>query len=67
MYQSLSLSQRGMHKAKYLFSNWKHIFPSGPTNQVFTDLIEHELSLVDETPFKTHYREDTTCTIIRGS
>ena len=56
-----------MQKAKYLFSNWKHIFPTGPTNHGFTDLIEHELFHVDETPFKTHYREDTTCIIIRGA
>ena len=38
-----NLSQREMHKAKYLFINWKHIFPTGPTNHGFTNLIEHEL------------------------
>ena len=45
-----------MHKAKYLLGSWKQIFLTGPTDLGFTDLIEHEIKLVDETSFKVSYR-----------
>ena len=35
---------------------WKHIFSTGPTDLGFTDLIVHEINLVDETQFKEPYR-----------
>ena len=45
-----------MHKAKYLLGSWKQIFLTGPTDLGFTDLIKHEIKLVDETSFKVSYR-----------
>ena len=51
-----NLSQSELHKVKVLLGSWKHIFPTDPTDLGFTDLIEHEIKLVDETPFKEPYR-----------
>ena len=51
-----NLSQSELHKAKDLLGGWKHIFSTGPTDLGFTDLIEHEIKLVDGTPFKEPYR-----------
>ena len=51
-----NLSQSELHKAKDLLGSWKHIFSTGPTDLGFTDLIEHEIKLVDGTPFKEPYR-----------
>ena len=50
------MSQSELHKAKDLLGSWKHIFSTGPTDLGFTDLIEHEIKLVDGTPFKEPYR-----------
>ena len=35
---------------------WKHIFSTGPSDLGFTDLVEHEINLSDNTPFKDPYR-----------
>lgn len=51
-----NLSPDQINKANNLLGNWKHIFSSGPTDLGFTDLIEHEIPLSDETPFKEPYR-----------
>ena len=50
------LSPGELNKASDLLGKWKHIFSTGPTDLGFTDLIEHEINLVDETPFKEPYR-----------
>ena len=50
------MSQSELHKTKDLLGSWKHILPTGPTDLGFTDLIEHEIKLVDGTPFKEPYR-----------
>lgn len=39
-----------------LLRKWKHIFSTGPTDLGHTDLIEHEIKLSDNTPFKEPYR-----------
>ena len=46
-----------MHKDKDLLGSWKHIFSAGPTDLGFTDLIEHEIKKIDETPFNEPYRQ----------
>ena len=51
-----NLSPGELNKASDLLGKWKHIFSTGPTDLGFTDLIEHEINLVDETPFKEPYR-----------
>ena len=50
------MSPGELNKASDLLGKWKHIFSAGPTDLGFTDLIEHEINLVDETPFKEPYR-----------
>ena len=39
-----------------LLDKWKRIFFTGPTDLGFTDLVEHEINLSDNTPFKNPYR-----------
>ena len=51
-----NLSPGELNKASDLLGKWKHIFSTGPTDLGFTDLNEHEINLVDETPFKEPYR-----------
>ena len=45
-----------MRKAKDVLGSWSHIFFTGPTDLGRTDLVEHELKLTDDTPFKEPYR-----------
>ena len=51
-----NLSPGELNKASDLLGKWKHIFSTGRTDLGFTDLIEHEINLVDETPFIEPYR-----------
>ena len=37
-------------------SRWKHILSAGPADLGFTDLVEQETNIVDETPFKEPYK-----------
>ena len=57
----VSLSQESLtpdqkQEASILLDKWKHIFSTGPTDLGFTDLVEHEINLSDNTPFKDPYR-----------
>ena len=51
-----NLSSGELNEASELLGRWKHIFSTGPTDLGFTDLVEHEINLTDETPFKEPYR-----------
>ena len=58
---SISIPTEGLTKdqhddARAFFSNWRHIFSSGPTDLGCTNLVEHEIHLADPTPFKEPYR-----------
>ena len=44
------------YQAKEVLSNWSHIFSTSPTDLGRTDLVEHEIKLTDDTPFKEPYR-----------
>lgn len=39
-----------------MIEKWKSVFSTGPTDLGFTNLVEHEIKLHDETPFKEPYR-----------
>ena len=41
------MSQSELHKAKDLLGSWKHIFSTGPADLGFTDLIEHEVTILN--------------------
>ncbi|CAG2186801.1 unnamed protein product [Mytilus edulis] len=43
-------------KLENLICNWKSIFSTGPTDLGFTTLVEHEINLTDEKPFREPYR-----------
>jgi hypothetical protein len=43
-------------RLRKLIAKWKPIFFTGPTDLGFTNLVEHEIKLTDETPFKESYR-----------
>ena len=45
-----------VNKASDLLGRWKHILSTGSTDLGFTDLVEHEINIVDEIPFKEPYR-----------
>ena len=50
------LTPHQKQEASGLLDKWKHIFSTGPTDLGFTDLVEHEINLSDNTPFKDPYR-----------
>ena len=52
---SLTLEQKE-HVLEFL-SGWKHIFSQGPTDIGRTNLVEHEIHLTDEHPFKEPFRK----------
>ena len=58
-----NLSSGELNEASELLGKWKHIFSTGPTDLGFTDLVEHEINLTDETPFKKTLQADTPCFI----
>ena len=51
-----NLSSGELSKARELLCKWTHIFSTGPTDLGFTDLVEHEIKLTNEEPFKDPYR-----------
>ena len=51
-----NLTQDQVRKAKDVLRSWSHIFSTGPTDLGRTDLVEHEIKLTDDTPFKEPYR-----------
>ena len=50
----LTLHQK--QEARGLVDKWKHIFSTGPIDLGFTNLVEHEINLSDNTRFKDPYR-----------
>ena len=50
-----NLSSDELSKVRELLSKWTHIFSTGPTDLGFTDLVEHEIKLTNEEPFKNPY------------
>ena len=50
------LTPHQKQEASGLPDKWNHIFSTGPTDLGFTDLVEHEINLSDNTPFKDPYR-----------
>ena len=43
-------------KVEQVLKKWQNIFSNGPTDLGCTNLVEHEIKLKDETPFKEAYR-----------
>ena len=43
-------------KVEQFLSNWQNVFSQSPTDLGCTNLVEHEIKLEDETPFKEPYR-----------
>ena len=43
-------------KVEQFLSNWQNVFSQSPTDLGCTNLVEHEIKLGDETPFKEPYR-----------
>ena len=50
------LTPHQKQEASGLLDKWKHIFSTGPTDLGFTNLVEHEINLSDNSPFKDPYR-----------
>ena len=50
------LTPHQKQEASGLLEKWKHILSTGPTDLGFTDLVEHEISISDNIPFKDPYR-----------
>ena len=53
---SENLTPYQFDQAKEVLSSWSHIFSTGPTDLGRTDIVEHEIKLTDDTPFKEPYR-----------
>lgn len=51
-----TLSQDQQSKVTDFLEGWKHIFSSGPTDLGCTNLVEHEIELTEQKPFKEPYR-----------
>ena len=51
-----NLTPEQVSRAKEILGSWSHIFSTSPTDLGRTDLVEHEIKLTDETPFKKPYR-----------
>lgn len=43
-------------RLRKLIAKWKPIIFTGPTDLGFTNLVENEIKLTDQTPFKESYR-----------
>jgi hypothetical protein len=54
--EDTKLSEEEKSTVYKMFSKWQHIFSKGPTDLGNTDLIEHEIHLSDEKPFKQPHR-----------
>lgn len=50
--EDIDLTQTQKEKVYTLFRKWEHIFSKGPTDLGYSNLIEHEINLNDDTPFK---------------
>ena len=50
------LSPEERVKVEQFLNNWQNVFSKGPTDLGCTNLVEHEIKLKDETPFKEPYR-----------
>ena len=51
-----NLTPDQINKAKDVLNKWSHVFSTSCTDLGRTDLVEHEIKLTDETPFKEPYR-----------
>ena len=51
-----NLTPDQINKAKDVLNKWSHVFSASCTDLGRTDLVEHEIKLTDETPFKEPYR-----------
>ncbi|MCG8049379.1 MAG: RNase H-like domain-containing protein, partial [Candidatus Thiodiazotropha endolucinida] len=51
-----SISEDQKKKAALIFHKWQSVFSKGPTDLGHTNLVNHEIKLADETPFKEPYR-----------
>ena len=51
-----NLTQDQVRKAKDILGSWSHTFSTGPTDLGRTDLVEHEINLTEDIPFKEPYR-----------
>lgn len=54
--ENSNLTKKEKEKATKFLNSWQHIFSKGPTDLGNTDLIEHEIHLKDEKPFKEPHR-----------
>ena len=51
-----NLSSDQLSRAKQVLNKWSDIFSSSPTDLGRTNLVQHEIKLTDDTPFKDPYR-----------
>ncbi|MCG7878413.1 MAG: hypothetical protein N0C90_19080, partial [Candidatus Thiodiazotropha endolucinida] len=51
------LTEEQKVKVRRFLSDWSHIFSHGPTDLGRTNLVEHEIHLDNEQPFKEPYRK----------
>ena len=51
------LTAKQKEEVQSFLSNWTHVFSTGPTDLGRTNLVEHEIHLEDERPFKEPYRK----------
>ena len=50
------LTEEQKHKVRMILNKWQNIFSKGPTDLGCTNLVEHEIHLENEDPFKDPYR-----------
>ena len=50
------LTEEQKHKVRIILNKWQNIFSKGPTDLGCTNLVEHEIHLENEDPFKDPYR-----------
>ena len=50
-----NLTQDQVRKAEDVLGSWSHVFSTCPTDLGRTDVVEHEIMLTDDIPFKEHY------------
>lgn len=51
-----NLNQDQLLRVRQVLGNWSHIFSTGPTDLGKTDIVQHEIKLNNDTPFKDAYR-----------
>ena len=61
------LSEEQKEQAHSFLSKWPHIFSKGPTDLGRTNLVEHEIHLEEERPFKEPYRKIPPALVDEGA